>query len=99
MNITPLIALSGMRAAQTQLQVSAHNIANTHTGGFRRQQVQAAAVSGGGVTTSLAQASPDTDSLESDMIGLLQAKSAFLANLAVFRSSDRMTGALLDTMG
>ena len=30
------------------------------------------------------------------MVGLLQAKNAFLANLAVFRTSDRMMGSLLD---
>ena len=36
------------------------------------------------------------DSLESDVVGLLQAKNAFLANLAVFRAGDRMMGALLD---
>ena len=33
------IALSGMNAAQTGLQVAAHNIANLNTAGFRRQQV------------------------------------------------------------
>lgn len=30
------------------------------------------------------------------MVGLLEAKNSFLANLAVFRSSDAMAGALLD---
>jgi hypothetical protein len=33
------------------------------------------------------------------MVGLLQARNAFLANLAVFRSSSAMTGALLDITG
>ena len=33
------IALSGMRAAQTALDTSAHNIANLGTEGFHRQQV------------------------------------------------------------
>jgi len=31
-----------------------------------------------------------------DVVGLLKAKNAFLANLAVFRTADRMTGALLN---
>ena len=33
------IALSGMNAAQTQLQASAHNVANLSTEGFKRQEV------------------------------------------------------------
>ena len=41
-------------------------------------------------------ASVEGSSLESDMVGQLQAKNSFLANLAVFKTSDKMTGALLD---
>jgi hypothetical protein len=33
------------------------------------------------------------------MVGLLQAKNSFLANLAVFKTGDRMTGSLLDALG
>jgi hypothetical protein len=35
--------------------------------------------------------------METDIVGLLQSKNAFLANLAVFRTSDRMLGSLFDT--
>jgi hypothetical protein len=34
--------------------------------------------------------------LEVDVVSQLQAKHAFLANLAVFKSQDKMAGALLD---
>ena len=92
------IALSGMSAAQTGLQVSAHNIANLNTAGFRRQQVAQESVSAGGVDISLTQASDAGNAMETDMVGLLQAKNAFLANLAVFKTSDQMTGSLLDVV-
>ena len=90
------IALSGMNAAQASLQTSAHDIANLGTAGFRRQRIDRSATPGGGVTTSVAQDAEPGDQEVADVVGLLQAKNAFLANLAVFRSADRMTGALLD---
>ncbi|MET0350949.1 MAG: flagellar basal body protein [Rhizobacter sp.] len=89
-------ALSGMNAAQAGLRTSGHNIANLGTEGFRRQQVVAAEGSNGGVTTTVTRAEDVGASLETDVVGLLQSKNAFLANLAVFRASDRMSGSLLD---
>lgn len=93
------ISLSGMNAAQSALGVSAHNIANLGTANFRRQQLELAAVPSGGVTTDVRQAADPGESPTADMIDLLQAKNAFLANLSVFRTSDRMTGSLLDITG
>lgn len=90
------IAVSGMSAAQLRLQTSAHNIANLGTDGFRRQQVQQASNPLGGVRASVAQAQRPGPSLEADVVAQLQARNDFLANLAVFRASDRMTGSLLD---
>jgi len=86
-----------MNAAQLNLQASAHNIANLSTEGFRREEVvQSEAANGAGVEASLTQASAPGNAMETDLVGLLQGKNAFLANLAVFRASDRMHGALLD---
>ena len=91
------IATSGMNAAQLGLQASAHNIANLSTDGFRREQVvQTEAANGAGVEASLTRAATPGNAMETDLVGLLQGKNAFLANLAVFRASDRMHGALLD---
>jgi len=91
------IATSGMNAAQLSLQASAHNIANLSTAGFRREQVvQAEAPNGAGVEASLTSSAAEGGAIETDLVGLLQGKNAFLANLAVFRTSDRMHGALLD---
>lgn len=90
------IAMSGMSAAQTTLNSSAHNIANMNTSGFRRQEVVQSAQPGGGVSTSLTIASEVGSSLETDVVSQLQAKNAFLASLAVFKTSDQMAGALLN---
>ena len=90
------IALSGMNAAQATLNSSAHNIANMNTTGFRRQEVLQNAQAGGGVATTLSTASAEGSSLETDVVTQLQAKNSFLANLAVFKTSDRIAGAMLD---
>jgi flagellar hook protein FlgE len=90
------IALSGMNAAQTVLDSSAHNVANMNTSGFRRQEVIQSAKAEGGVSTSLATASSNVTSLELDVVAQLQAKNSFLANLAVFKTGDKMAGSILN---
>jgi flagellar hook-associated protein FlgK len=89
------IALSGMNAAQTQLNASAHNIANLGTDNFKRQEVDQSPQSGGGVSTQVRQSAVAGSALEADVVSQLQAKNAFLANLAVFKTSDKIAGALL----
>ena len=90
------IALSGMNAAQTTLNSSAHNLANMNTSGFRRQEVVQSTQTGSGVSTSLTTASAKGASLETDVVTQLQSKNAFLASLAVFKTSNKMAGALLN---
>jgi flagellar hook-associated protein FlgK len=97
MNTTSSIALSGMQAAQTQFRASAHNVANLQTEGFRRQEVQQTARSPGGVSAEVVRAGSQGPDLVRDVVDQLQAKNAFLANLAVFKASDKLAGALLDT--
>lgn len=96
MNTPSGIALSGMRAAQTPLDVAAFNVANLATDGFRRQIVEAADTASGGVAVTARFLGYPGDALERDLVGQLQAKNAFLANVAVFRTADQMVGALLD---
>lgn len=97
MTSTPSIAASGLHTAQARLNSAAHNIANLETSGFRRQEVRAKEQPGGGVSPVLTRSATPGAALETDMVGQLQAKNAFLANLAVFKTSQQMTGALLDT--
>lgn len=93
------IALSGMQAAQTQLNVAAHNVANMNTEGFRRQLVQQTPQAQGGVTSTVTTADDPGPALEADLVAQLQAKNAFLANLAVFKTHDKLAGALLNDRG
>ena len=90
------ISLSGMSAAQTRLASSAHNIANTETTPFRRQEVVQSEQKDRGVSTALSKSAVEGAAMETDMVAQLQAKNAFLVNLAVFKTSNQMTGALLD---
>jgi flagellar hook protein FlgE len=90
------IALSGMKAAQVQLDSSAGNVANAQTGGYRRREVQQSTQIDGGVATQVVASAQQGPSLETDLVNQLQAKNAFLANLSVFKTSNAMAGALLD---
>lgn len=96
MTSTASIALSGMQTAFTRLNSTAHNIANVSTDGFRRHEVVSTEQPGGGVAPSLTRSSVAGAALETDVVAQLQAKNAFLANLAVFKTSNQMAGALLD---
>jgi flagellar hook-associated protein FlgK len=96
MNSLPSIASSGMAAAQMRLQSAASNIANMSTENYRRQEVSQTAQAGGGVSTSVSRASVEGAALETDVLAQLEAKNSFLANLAVFKTSNHMQGALLD---
>ena len=86
-----------MQAAQANLQASAHNVANLQTEGFHRQEVVQNQRPGGGVDSALRRAAQEGSALETDVVAQLQARNAFLANLAVFRTANRLTGVLLDT--
>lgn len=90
------IAASAMSAAQTALDASASNVANANTPGYRRREVVNAEDGQGGVTATVRRAEREGASLEADVVSQLQAKNAFLANLAVFKTGNALTGALLD---
>ena len=90
------ISLSGMNAAQALLDSSAHNVANSSTPEFRRQQVVQTEQKDGGVSAEIAKSENEGHALETDLVAQLQAKNAFLANLSVFKTSNQMAGALLD---
>ncbi len=90
------IALSGMNAAQAQMEVAAGNVANAQTEGYQRRALQQSPQPDGGVSTQVVVAARQEPALAADMVAQLQAKNAFLANLAVFKTGNAMAGALLD---
>ena len=93
------ISSSGMNAARTALSASAFNIANLGAEGFRRQQVEPTSMAPAGVSATLGQAAVPGDAMATDLVDMLQAKNAFFANLAIFKTSAKMAGTLLDTIG
>ena len=96
MNAVSSISSSGMNAAQSSLQASAHNLANVDTPDFKRQTALQSEVAGGGVRTETEQADVTGNALETDVVTELQAQNSFMADAAVFKTQDRMAGALLD---
>lgn len=90
------IAQSGLQAAQQRLHASAHNVANQQTPGFRREQVAQQAVPQGGVHTQVQRSPQEGVALEAEAVEQISASYAYLANLQVLRTNDRMQGALLD---
>lgn len=90
------IASSGMTAAARNLGSAGHNLANLGTTGFKREVSSQESLDTGGVTTKVERATLPGNAIEADIVSRLSAKHLFLANLAVFRTSDAMTGTLLD---
>jgi flagellar hook protein FlgE len=95
------IGLSGLRAAQTRLDTTAHNVASAQTPGFRRHAVQQTAVhERAGVQTQVVREDPaqagDLDHLAEDLVEQRMALYSFAANLKTIETEDRMLGRLLD---
>jgi len=89
-------ALSGMNAAWTRLGVSAHNVANLPTPGFRPQQAALSTRAGGGVDVAITRAPEPGVSLPEAIVEQMSARHAFAANLSVFKAGDSLLGTLLD---
>lgn len=101
------IAASGLRAASTQVEASAHNVANVSTAGFRPVRTVSEAQREGGVSTRIAPAedpslaglgrvdgASGTD-LVDETVQRMLAQRAFSANLAVLRTADEMAEELV----
>ena len=95
MSSVPAIALSGLKAAQADLDGAAHRIARLATSGVSGPDA-AVAARADGTPAEAAGSVPPLASLAGDLVDQWRAQHAFAANLAVFRSSDAMMGALLD---
>jgi flagellar hook protein FlgE len=100
-----IAGLSGMRAAQVQLDTTAHNVANSQTPAFQRRAVtQTPAPGGAGVTTKVVPDGPpaptegrDFRHMAQDMVAQHTAVYNFAANLKSVQTEDEILGTLLDT--
>ncbi|WP_230418999.1 flagellar basal body rod C-terminal domain-containing protein [Undibacterium griseum] len=95
--------LSGMRANETALDSSAHNVANADTQGFNPQQVSFQENTNGGVIVNLSRGSAiaqqdnsGTD-LENEVVQSIQYKAGFDVNAKMVKTADEMLGTLINT--
>ena len=103
-----LSALSALGRAQ---QVSANNIANVNTDGFKAssvaletgpegQGVRVSAIQESSAPGSLVGASETSNvDIGSEMVDMMTTGHAFSANVAAVRASEEMTGHLLNMIG
>lgn len=95
MNTISSIAVSGIHAAATRLDVSAHNVANDQTPGFRRQVVHQSQETAG-VVASVGKADEIGTDLAAEMVEQAAASYTYKANLKTIQTQDQLTGSLLD---
>lgn len=96
MNTLSSIALSGINAAQTRLNASAHNIANMSTDNFRREEVSAQEQPEGGVAVTVNKSGRVGTDLVQDIVEQKMAALEFKANVQVLKTSTQVMGTLLD---
>jgi flagellar hook protein FlgE len=105
---TMSVSISGMRAAANQMALSAHNVANAQTPGFRADRMTIQELPSGGVTTSAepvavgapvispSQTLPLSNvDLSLEVINQMLANQAFKANSTVLRSVNEETRDIL----
>lgn len=100
------IALSGMQAAQVQMNAAAQNVANLQTQNYQPVRADIIDLSSGGVNADLqsspvpasgAPTSPGSNvDLAAEMINMKLAQLAFGANADVVRTENHTLGSLLD---
>ena len=92
------IALSGLQAAQAQINVAANNIANVNTPGFSAQSVNQVDVPGGGVDVADIQSTGQPVDLAAQLVKLRQAAVIYDANAMVLDVQNRMVGSVLNVL-
>ena len=95
MNTISSIALSGLHAAKTRVDASAHNVANANTPNFQRQTVHQSQETEGVVTT-VGKAEEIGVDLATELVEQQAASYAYKANLRTIRTQEEMMGSLLD---
>ncbi|MBT0665774.1 hypothetical protein KI809_15800 [Geobacter pelophilus] len=95
MNDVSSIAQSSLNALTTKLEVSANNIANSATEGFRSSQVNLAARQDGGVDATVATTDEQVN-ISREAVEMLSTVNGFKANLQVLKADKEMTKSLLD---
>jgi len=88
------IAGSALQAFNTSQQVTAHNVANLSTDGFKASKATFQENGNGGVSATVS-ATQDTVDISREAVNLLSNTAGFKANLKVLKAADEMTKELL----
>jgi flagellar basal body rod protein FlgG len=92
------IAASGIQAANTELNVTANNIANMNTPGFKPSRVDLAAAPSGGVDVVRIEPLQKEVDPATEMVKLKQEVLTYDANGLLVNVADRMYGSLLNVL-
>ncbi|MDD2734582.1 MAG: flagellar basal body protein [Desulfuromonadaceae bacterium] len=95
MNSISNIASSALRAFSTSQQITAHNVANLNTDGFKASKATFQENGTGGVTAS-ASSTGDSIDISREAVNLISNAHGFKANLNVLKATDEMTKELLN---
>lgn len=101
------IAVSALSALQRKLEVTANNIANVNTDGFKKSRAVFQTQDSPGVSVSIEQINtpgilrPDgremsNVSLEEEFVNLITTRHTYTANLKVIETETKMLGTILD---
>jgi flagellar basal-body rod protein FlgC len=95
MSITALSSgLAGMLSSQRALDVSANNIANASTPGYKAERVGVTQPSSDTVT--LTGASDNGTDLATEIVSQISSKASFDASAKVVKTADEVLGTLID---
>lgn len=97
MDITA-IALSALSAYQTKLSVTANNIANLYTDGFKPSGARIQDNGGQGVYVTISQSGLQEVDLATEMISLMTAKLGIEASLKSIKTADEINKSILDIL-
>jgi flagellar hook protein FlgE len=84
------IASSALQAFNMSQQVSAHNVANLNTEGFKASKVTLQEDGSGGVKATVSETQDPVD-ISREAVNLLSNTAGFKANLKVLKAADEMT--------
>ncbi|WP_005035507.1 flagellar basal body rod protein FlgC [Holophaga foetida] len=103
---TTAISLSGLNAASQGLAVTANNVANANTDGYRAKRLDLEEQQEGGVqasklTESQEPTGPGSSNVDyaTEMTSLMTQSGAYAANLQVMKTQDQMLGQFMDMKG
>ncbi|MBP1626072.1 MAG: uncharacterized protein H6Q00_547 [Holophagaceae bacterium] len=103
---TTAVSLSGLNAASQGLAVTANNVANANTEGYKTKRLDLEEVKEGGVraskvTESQESTGPGSSNVDyaTEMTNLMTQAGAYNANLQVMKTQDQMLGQFMDMKG